>query len=80
VTGLRPVRRLAANDKIDRFECGVPALNEWLQRFSLSDQAAGASVTYVLEREQRIVGFYTLAPHAIAADRASTAPAAWQRI
>ncbi len=65
MTELRPVRRVEANDDLDRFDCGVPALDEWLKRFALSDQGAGASVTYVLERGSQIVGFYTLAPHAI---------------
>jgi GNAT superfamily N-acetyltransferase len=65
VTELRPVRRVEADDDLDRFDCGVPALDEWLRRFALSDQRAGASVTYVLERDTQIVGFYTLAPHTI---------------
>lgn len=62
---LRPVRRVEANDDLDRFDCGVPAFDEWLKRFALSDQRAGASVTYVLERGSQMVGFYTLAPHTI---------------
>ena len=62
---LRPVRRVEANDDLDGFDCGVPALDEWLERFALSDQSAGASVTYVLERDTQIVGFYTLAPHTV---------------
>jgi len=65
VTDLRPVRRVEAKDDLDRFDCGVSALDEWLERFALSDQRAGASVTYVLERGSQIVGFYTLAPHTI---------------
>jgi len=71
VTELRPVRRLEAKDDLEGFDCGVPALNEWLKRFALSDQGAGASVAYVLERDQEIVGFYALAPHAIEAEEAS---------
>ncbi len=67
---LRPVRRVKANDDLDRFDCGVPTLDEWLKRFALSDQGAGASVIYVLERERQIVGFYALAPHAIEPDEA----------
>lgn len=62
---LQPVRRLEATDKLDEFDCGEPTLNEWLRQFALSDQRAGASVTYILAREEQIVGFYTLAPHAI---------------
>ena len=62
---LRPVRRVEAKDDLDGFDCGVPALDEWLKRFALSDQRAGASVTYVLERGTQIMGFYTLAPHTV---------------
>jgi GNAT superfamily N-acetyltransferase len=65
VIDLRPVRRVEANDDLGRFDCGVPALDEWLKRFALSDQRAGASVTYVLGRGSQIVGFYTLAPHSV---------------
>lgn len=69
---LRPVRRLEVTDDLNEFDCGVPALDEWLKQFALSDQRAGASVTYILERGQQIVGFYTLAPHTIEPDE--TAP------
>lgn len=62
---LRPVRRVEGNDDLNGFDCGVPALDEWLEHFALSDQRAGASVTYVLGRGSQIVGFYTLAPHTI---------------
>lgn len=65
MTELRPVRRLVAGDDLAAFDCGVPALDEWLRQFALSDQRSGTSVTYVLERGKRIVGFYTLAPHSI---------------
>ena len=65
MTVLRPVRRLEAVDELDDFDCGVPGLNEWLRQFAMSDQRAGASVTYVLRRAERVVGFYTLAPSAI---------------
>jgi len=65
VIEVRPVRRVEASDDLDRFDCGVSALDEWLKRFALSDLRAGASVTYVLERGSQIVGFYTLAPHTI---------------
>ncbi len=67
---LRPVRKVEAKDDLVGFDCGVPALDEWLERFALSDQRAGASVTYVLERGSQIVGFYTLAPHTIESEAA----------
>ncbi|MEX1037887.1 MAG: GNAT family N-acetyltransferase [Acidimicrobiia bacterium] len=62
---LRPVRRLEAGDHLDKFDCGNAPLNDWLMRFALSDQRGGASVTYVLKRGEEVVGFYTLAPHAV---------------
>lgn len=68
---LRPVRRLEATHDLDRFDCGVPALDAWLVQFALSDQRAGVSVNYVLERGQQVVGFYTLAPHTIEPDDAA---------
>jgi GNAT superfamily N-acetyltransferase len=71
VNVLRPVRRLEATDHLDDFDCGVVGLNEWLRQFALSDQRAGASVTYVLNRGTHVVGFYTLAPTAIEPVRAA---------
>jgi len=70
LSNLRPVHRVEARDDFDGFDCGVPALDEWLKRFARSDQRAGASVTYVLSREQQIVGFYTLAPHTVESEEA----------
>lgn len=73
---LRPVRRLGPGDDLEGFDCGVRALNEWLRRFALSDQRAGASVTYVLPRGGRVVGFYTLAPHTVEPSQATARLAA----
>lgn len=65
MSDFRSVRKLDTGDDLEEFDCGVPALNEWLRRFAFSDQRAGASVTYVLPKGSRTVGFYTLAPHAV---------------
>lgn len=54
------------------FACGVNSLNEWLVKFARSDQKAGSSATYLLKRGSRVVGFYTLAPHAIEPEVADT--------
>lgn len=63
--GLRPVRRLAHDDDVGAFDSSEPELDEWLRTCALSDQAASASVTYVLIRGEKVVGFYTVAPHSI---------------
>ena len=44
----------------DSFDCGVPALNEYLRRYALQNQEKDAGRTYVATRGQRIVGYYTL--------------------
>lgn len=71
MSALQAVGKLDASDRLDEFDCGVAGLNEWLRQFAVSDQRAGASVTYVLKRGQRVVGFYTLAPSAIEPARAA---------
>lgn len=62
---VRPVRRLGADDNLTEFDSGEPALDEWLNKFALSDQRASVSVTYELARQERVIGFYTLAPSSI---------------
>lgn len=56
-----PVRKLQAGDDVDRFDCGHPALNQFLQRYALQSQKAGGSQTYVSNAQGRVAGFYSLA-------------------
>ena len=56
-----PVRKLAAGDAIDNFDCGQPALNQFLQRHALTNQKANSAQTYVCCRQNAVVGFYSLA-------------------
>ena len=67
--GYSPVRKLAATDRIDDFDCGQAALNQFLQRYALVNQKAGGAQTYVCCQGDVVVGFYSLAvssadPHA----------------
>ena len=55
------VRKLTASDRVDGFDCGQPALNQFLQRFALVDQKANSAQTYVCCQGDAVVGFYTLA-------------------
>ena len=48
------------------FDCGQPALNDWLRQQALKNEARGASRTYVVCVEQRVVGYYALATGAVA--------------
>ena len=55
-----PVRKLAATDQADAFDCGQAALNQFLQRYALVNQKAGSAQTYVCCRDDVVVGFYSL--------------------
>ncbi len=46
---------------LDGFDCGVPVLNKWLQRQALPNETSGASRTFVVCADRRVIGFYALA-------------------
>ncbi|MEX2273358.1 MAG: GNAT family N-acetyltransferase [Vicinamibacterales bacterium] len=60
-----PEHLTSAHD-VSSFDCGVPELNEWLQRRALQNEAARASRTFVVVSEGRVVGYYALATGAVA--------------
>lgn len=55
-----PVRKLAATDQVDGFDCGQAALNQFLQRYALVNQKANSAQTYVCCQGDVVVGFYSL--------------------
>ena len=57
---------LQAHHDSTNFDCGEPELDDWLQRLSLASEASGASRTYVICAEGRVIGYYALATGAIA--------------
>jgi GNAT superfamily N-acetyltransferase len=51
------------------FDCGVPALNEYLQRFARQNHESGGAKTFVAVRPAVptvVLGYYTISPGAIA--------------
>ncbi len=52
------------------FDCGVPALNDYLHKYALQNQKKGAARTYVCTRGQRIVGYYSLAFGSVRSEQA----------
>lgn len=56
-----PVRKLAATDQVDAFDCGQAELNQFLQRYALVNQKANSAQTYVCCQGDVVVGFYSLA-------------------
>jgi len=59
-SGYASVRKLAATDLVDGFDCGQAALNQFLQRYALVNQKANSAKTYVCCQGDVVVGFYSL--------------------
>jgi GNAT superfamily N-acetyltransferase len=57
---LRAPQPLGAEHPLDDFDCGKPALNEWLIRHARQAQGSGSARTYVVADGDRIVGYYSL--------------------
>lgn len=63
-------REEALSRRHDRagFDCGVPALNEYLKRYARQNHESGGAKTFVAvapESPKTILGYYTIAPGAI---------------
>jgi predicted N-acetyltransferase YhbS len=52
---------LDAGHALDAFDCGNPALNEWLIRHARQAHASGSARTFVVADDQRIAGYFSLA-------------------
>ena len=59
--GLTAPVPLAADHILDPFDCGNDALDHWLKNRALRNQNSGASRTFVVCRNEHVVGFYALA-------------------
>ena len=58
--GYEAVRKLTPADSVALFDCGQPALNQFLQRYALINQKAHSAQTYVCCLGTQVVGFYSL--------------------
>lgn len=57
---------LIAAHRLDDFDCGERALDEWLKRRAMNNQISGASRTFVVvDEEDRVRGFYAMAAGAV---------------
>ena len=62
---LQAPERLTSEHAVDDFDSGTPALDDWLKRRALRNEAEGASRTYVICQRTRVVAFYCLANGAV---------------
>jgi GNAT superfamily N-acetyltransferase len=56
---------LADHHDLALFNCGVPSLDDWLRRRARANQVSGASRTFEVCEDDRVVGYYALASGAV---------------
>lgn len=56
---------LSDQHQLDAFDCGVPSLDDWLKRRARTNQASGASRSYVVCAGESVVAYYALASGAV---------------
>jgi predicted N-acetyltransferase YhbS len=66
---LGPVQALVDAHDLDAFDCGVDVLDLWLRQSARVAAASGTAATYVLCRDERVVGYYAVAMSAVAHER-----------
>lgn len=57
---LSDVEKLSSLHDLAPFDCGKNSLNFWLHRYARQNQMAEAAQTYVVHREYRVTGYFTL--------------------
>ena len=67
---LGPVEALTDAHSLDDFDCGVQALDRWLRQSAKVAAASGTAATYLLCRDERVVGYYALAMSAVEHEQA----------
>jgi GNAT superfamily N-acetyltransferase len=58
---------LADAHELNDFFSGVSSLDDWLKRRARANQVSGASRTFIIADDRKVVGYYALASGAIAA-------------
>jgi len=56
---------LLATHVTGEFDCGEPALNDWLKKRALKNENSGASRTFVVCQDNHVMGYYVLATGSI---------------
>jgi GNAT superfamily N-acetyltransferase len=70
ISELLPPEPLADRHDIGNFRSGESSLDDWLKRRARANQVSGASRTYVLCEEKRVVGYYALASGVVTVESA----------
>jgi predicted N-acetyltransferase YhbS len=67
---LEQVALLDRNHDTSSFDCGQPALNDYLRKYALTNQQNRSARTYVVRRGASVVGYYTLTAASVEPDTA----------
>jgi GNAT superfamily N-acetyltransferase len=70
VSGLLPPEPLADHHNIGDFRSGEASLDDWLKRRAHANQVSGASRTYAVCEDKRVIGYYALASGVVTVERA----------
>lgn len=57
---MRGPESLGAQHQLESFDCGKPALNEWLVRHARQAQSSGSAKTFVVADDDRVTGYFSL--------------------
>ncbi|MBI2396336.1 MAG: GNAT family N-acetyltransferase [Xanthomonadales bacterium] len=57
---LRGPEPLAAQHRLEGFDCGKAALNDWLLRHARQAQGSGSAKTFVVADNKRVAGYFSL--------------------
>jgi GNAT superfamily N-acetyltransferase len=64
---------LASAHLLNEFNCGEPSLDDWLKKRAMSNQASGATRTFVVvDQDQRVCAYYAMAAGAVAHQSATS--------
>lgn len=63
---ISPPEKLSPKHDLSEFDCGEPALDDWLRRRAARNQASRASRTYVVCAGEKVAACYSLAVGAVA--------------
>ncbi|MBE9176769.1 GNAT family N-acetyltransferase [Synechocystis salina LEGE 06155] len=67
---LQPPEKLTPLHHLQDFDSGSPVLDNWLKQKAITNDLQGASRTYVVCSDNKVVGFYCLANGAVARNAA----------
>jgi len=57
---LRGPAALGAEHRLEGFDCGKRALNDWLLRYARQAQGSGSAKTFVVADDNRVAGYFSL--------------------